>query len=773
MSNKYPLIIAGLICLVMAMSGVNAGEISATGNALDSYNVRWDSPSEGPNGSMPIGNGDIGANVWVEQNGDLLFYLSKTDAWSENARLLKLGKVRVHFEPNPFSAGGTFKQELNLKKGEINITASTASPETSVDLRFWIDANHPVIRIEGRASTDTVVEVTLEHWRTERTEASSSDRSFTGLKDRSLKERAFPYPVFIEPDTILEGRGDSVLWYHRNKANTHSVWEDTLRVQDLAGYIEESSDPLLNLTFGALIKGEGMHNQSPTLLRSSQPTKSIDLSIFPLTAQAPTAADWIDGVETKAREYEKLSPSSTRSAHKDWWAKFWDRSWIFATSDTSDDAFVVTRGYVLQNWITACGGRGNMPIKFNGSIFTVDPVGDESAYGPDYRRWGSCYWWQNTRLPYWPMLAAGNYDMMPPLFEMYMEALPLAQHRIETYYGLDGAYFPETMYFWGALNNEHFGWHQKNESMHKGEIATPHIQYEWQGGIELTAMMLQYYHHTLDDAFLNHTVLPFAKEIMAFYANRYPIDDNWKLVIYPGNALEDVWSCTNPAPELSGLRYVLPQLIKLSPNSAERSEYTRLLSTVPELPTKIGENGKEYLISSGDDKQRRNNGEKPECYALFPYRLYGIGLPDLEIAQETFLRSPKRGRGNGWSQDPIFAACIGDVQDAMRRLVERSRLFHTESRFPAFWGPNFDWVPDQDHGGVNMIALQHMLIQTEASSNTIHLLPAWPKDWDADFKLHAPQKTIIEGRVKGGKLVHLEVSPESRKSDVVVVNSMK
>jgi hypothetical protein len=36
------------------------------------------------------------------------------------------------------------------------------------------------------------------------------------------------------------------------------------------------------------------------------------------------------------------------------------------------------------------------------------------------------------------------------------------------------------------------------------------------------------------------------------------------------------------------------------------------------------------------------------------------------------------------------------------------------SRFPAFWGPNYDWVPDQDHGNLNSLALQCMLLQSEA-----------------------------------------------------------
>ena len=25
-------------------------------------------------------------------------------------------------------------------------------------------------------------------------------------------------------------------------------------------------------------------------------------------------------------------------------------------------------------------------------------------------------------------------------------------------------------------------------------------------------------------------------------------------------------------------------------------------------------------------------------------------------------------------------------------------------------------------------------------------MPAWPPDWDADFRLHAPYQTVVEGR---------------------------
>jgi alpha-L-fucosidase 2 len=737
--------------------------------SISDHNVVWDSPSADCRGSMPIGNGDIGANVWVEDNGDLLFYIGKTDAWCENACLLKLGRIRVTLTPNPFAKGCTFRQELDLKNGVIHIKSATSNPDVSADLRFWIDANHPAMRITGTTTSPTTSEVVLEHWRNERKQASW-EWSYSGLGDRALGPDTFHHPVFVEPDTVLKGRTDSIVWFHRNRKNEHSVWADTLKVQGLEDFMGKSRDPLQDRTFGALVRGKDMTVKSPTTLQSTAPGKVIDVSVFPLTAQTPSTDDWIKQVESLASAYDMNAPDSVWAAHQEWWHKFWNRSWIHIDARPGDDAFVVARGYALQNWITACGGRGNMPIKFNGSIFTVDGDFRGKDMGPDYRRWGPAYWWQNTRLPYWPMLAAGHYEMMMPLFEMYLDALPLARHRVKKHYQIDGAYFPETMYFWGTYRNEDHGWHPP-EDKKPDEIDCKFIQYYWQGGIELTSMMLQYCHHTGDRKFLETKLLPFARQIMAFYDKRYPRDDKGKLVIDPGNALEDVWGCRNPAPEIAGLRFVLPQLIGLVTDQGDKETYTRLLNAIPDLPRAVGEAGRDFLLPAQTGK-RRSNCEKPECYAIFPYRLFGVGLPDLELARETFRLSPKSMNGqprtNGWVQDPIFAACLGETDTAVRMLVARSKLHDKGSRFPAFWGPNFDWTPDQTHGGVNMIALQQMLMQTDPLTSKIHLCPAWPKAWNCSFKLHAPDQTVVQGRVKDGSVVDLVVTPESRRKDLII-----
>ena len=60
------------VCVGMwAVAGVAEG----ARDPLEQYNVVWETASKDSSGSMPIGNGDIGLNVWVEEDGDLLFYI--------------------------------------------------------------------------------------------------------------------------------------------------------------------------------------------------------------------------------------------------------------------------------------------------------------------------------------------------------------------------------------------------------------------------------------------------------------------------------------------------------------------------------------------------------------------------------------------------------------------------------------------------------------------------------------------------------------------------
>jgi hypothetical protein len=187
---------------------------------------------------------------------------------------------------------------------------------------------------------------------------------------------------------------------------------------------------------------------------------------------------------------------------------------------------------------------------------------------------------------------------------------------------------------------------------------------------------------------------------------------------------------------------------------------------LPPLPMKT-EDGKTRVLPAERFEALRNE-ENTELYTVFPYRLFGVGKPHLEIGQNTYDARQFRERP-GWQQDPIDAALLGRADDAKRMLLKRYASKNAGSRFPAFWGPNYDWIPDQDHGSVANAALQRMLLQCE--DDKIIVLPAWPKDWDVEFKLHAPMNTTVEGVYRDGKMQKLVVTPNARAKDVTVLDA--
>ena len=728
--------------------------------ALGGYDVVWDTPGNGSKDSMPAGNGDIGLNVWTEGGtGSVCFYIGKTDAWDETGRLLKIGKVRIKIEPNPFVAGRAFVQWLRLRDAAIEVAAGEGADRVS--LRIWADASWPVVRVEARVPASTVMTAATEPWRV--APETIKDSLVSGL---NYYPEIFG-PTVVTPDIVVDRPADRVVWYHANPETPS--FARNLAMQGLEG--AGIADPLRDRIFGAVMEGEGFVKQGPMKLASAEGGVRR-LSVFVLTRQPETPEGWLAAAEAGSRAANAVAPASAWAAHRAHWREFWDRSWIYvqsgpgATVQTAlgdeSEGDVVTRGYILQRFLNACAGRGAYPIKFNGSIFTVDEPGAEGF--ADYRRWGQGYWWQNTRLPYMSMPAAGDLDLMRPFFGMYSGLLPLALYRTRHYFGHGGAYFPECIYFWGPVFTEVWG------DRYLAEMAEPYQangyhKYEWVGGLEMAAMMLEAYSYSRDEAFLNATALPFTDAVMRYFDEHYRAGADGKLDMTPSQALETWWQCTNPMPELAGLRYLVEAAKTLPAASFPaglKDLVARLEAKLPPIPVRDVD-GVTMLAPAARFADKRNV-ENPELYAIYPFRLFGLGRPGIDLALRALEHREDRGHF-GWRQDDIFMALLGLAEDAREGLVERASKWDARHRFPAFWGPNYDWTPDQDHGGVLMKALQVMLLQAEGRE--IRVLPAWPAGWDADFKLHAPANTVVEGRVRGGKLVKLAVTPRSRKAEIV------
>lgn len=721
---------------------------------------------------MPCGGGDIGLNVWVE-NGDVLFYISRSGTFDENNTMLKQGRVRLRLSPNPFMDSTDFRQILRLQDGSIEICAK------GYKVRLWVDVFHPVVHCEVIGSHAVQTQVSYESWR-------YRDRLIRkGEGQQCSYKWAVPKGGMTLKDSIKAESG-SVVFFHRNKDNT--VFDYVVNQQGLDKIKPRLWNPLRRLISGGLLIGENLTyvgckdsvyagtDYRAWTYSSVSSEKRHRFCVVLHTAQAEIEGTWVDELNRAvSRIFSrgrfktsvwKMDESRTAS----WWKQFWQRSYIQADGEAS----TIARNYTLFRYMLGCNAMApDTPTKFNGGLFTFDPcfVDTKQAFTPDYRKWGGgTMTAQNQRLVYWPMLKSGDIDLMMAQFNFYHRMLGNALLRTRTYWNHGGACFPEQIENFGFPNPAEYGT-KRPEWFDRGIEYNAWLEYEWDTVLEFCQMILdaqQYagmditaYRPLIDNAltfFVEHY------KQLASRRGRKSLDGDGKLILFPGSACETYKMTNNASSTIAALTTVMRSY-------GASEEMRRLIPAIPlrYISVKHGQDSVlKQVIAPAKSWERINNVETSQLYPVFPWRMYGIGKPGLTIAKDTYLYDPDAVRFRsyiGWKQDNIWAACLGLTEDARNLILKK--LADGPYRFPAFWGPGFDWVPDHNWGGSGMIGLQEMLLQTDGRK--IFLFPAWPKEWNVRFKLHAPFQTIVEGELKGGRVINLKVLPEKRKEDLIIM----
>ncbi|MFO7612006.1 MAG: DUF5703 domain-containing protein [Clostridia bacterium] len=715
-------------------------------------------PGKGEVDSVPIGNGDIGAMVWGEQEGRISIIISKTDSFSSALRLLKIGGVDLGI------TGGTYRfirQKLDITNGFTSLEYSDG--KSNVDVMIWVDANNPCIRI--RITSDSRIRITAagKIWRTEDVRIEGGFANRTPAYADFFGQDNDTEPIIVYKDKVCGAYGDSVMWYHRNP---DSHYLPSLRFQNLEDLSHLYNDPLKDRIFGACIQSKEMQRVSETEMESIEMKESHDICIGVETMISQNEEAYCRTLHGTAAGCLAEDYSQAYEKHRDYWNEFNEKSYIRIKGD--EKAGLVDSGYAIQRYMNACGGRGEFPIKFNGSIFVPDIHGDEKL-GPDYRRWGGGYWFQNTRLMYWSMLASGDYDLMKPFFDMYEKSFELMRAKVRKHLGFDGVLYPETMSPWGTARNLCYSLNR--EGLNDAFVGNPYIKYYFSGMLELLVIMIEYVKQTDDSEFESRVLHKQANAIISFYKNLYTEKDkDGKIAIYPSQALETWQDAKNPTDAVAGLRYVLEELLEMA--TADRKlleDWREFYETIPELPVfRPGGhpgNNKPCMIKPAEEYDNLSNVENPELYAVFPYRLVSFEKDNRNMGIENFRRRALRMNW-GWTQDGIQAAVLGLPKEAREVVSDKFSSWNEKCRFQGYWGPNFDWISDQCHGSSAMTALQKMLLQCKGDK--IYLFPGWPSGWDVDFKLHAYGNTTVECSYAEGKIKSMRVDPEERAADVVI-----
>lgn len=716
-------------CGLLAYTSMYAGKTVADYKPKDYV---WTTQSQNSAGSMPCGGHDVGMNVWVE-NGDILFYVSKSGMLDENNTLLKAGRFRLNIKGQPFS-GTDFEQRLCLDDGAIYIKGK------GISIRLWADVYQPKVFVEMNATHKADATLSYESWR-------YKDRPVTKAE---CQQGSYKWNIPADCTTFadsIKAAKSSIDFWHTNRSYT--VFDYTVSREGLDAIKDELYNPIGGKTFGGSITMPGFKFTGT----STGSYASTDYKAWHYSAtgirQATVSIDLYTG-ETASTA---LSAKKSKAQSTKWWHRFWQRSFITAEGEGA----AMARNYELFRYMLGCNAYGEYPTKFNGSLFTFDPVyaDPKCPFTPDFRKWGGgTMTAQNQRLVYWPMLKSGDTDMMKAQFDTYLRMLPNATRRTKFYWNHDGASFSEQIENCGLPNPTEYGKHKPGDD--PGMDRNAWLEYQWDTALEFCSMIMQAHKYSgMDIAEYE----PLIRQTLIFFDEHYqyiakklgvkPLNADGKLMLYPSSGCETYKMAYNPSSVIAALKTVAEQWIEYKGDSLNN-----FLSRIPPIPLRTIEG--DTCIAPAIVWARIQNIETPQLYPVFPWRVYGMGRENLHIARNTYLKDPhavEMHSTKGWKQDNIWAACLGLTDEAFK--LNREKLADGPYRFPAFWDPGYDWAPDCNKGGASMIGLQEMLLQEKPDGGLL-LFPAWPKNINAKFRLKATGGRTVEAEIKNGTIIENE-----------------
>lgn len=682
--------------------------------------VVWTTQSRNSSESMPCGGHDIGMNIWVE-NGDLLFYVQQSGWFDENNTLLKAGRWRLHIDGNPFGRRD-FEQRLCLAEGCVYVKGG------GVKVRIWADVEEPVVFVATKSQQARRATLSYESWRYRDrpiSKAEGQQCSYKWLNPPGL----VTYADSIEPDDYW------LTFSHKNREKT--VFDYTVEREHLQSIKDSLYNPIGSLLNYGEMMAPGFHYTGTT----DGTYAGTDYRSWNYVCDK--LKDNI--VSIRLNQLPLITAEASRKRSENWWYGFWQTSYI--KLDTSDKAAqTMVRNYELTRYMLGCNAYGEWPTKFNGGLFTFDPVYVDSTatFTPDYRKWGGgTMTAQNQRLVYWPMVKSGDWDMLLPQLDTYLRMMPNAKLWSRHHWGHRGACFTEQIENFGLPNVAEYGKHKEGDDL--GVEKNKWLEYEWDTALEFCQMAVKMRPWHPDSTLEKYYEL--VQETTRFFHEHYeweakkrgekPYDADFNLIIYPGSGCETYKMARNPASTIAALKALGYDF-----------------DGIPDIPLTVIDG--DTCIAPAESWERIQNTEVPQLYPVFPWRIYGVGKPHLNIARNTYFKDPhalEMRSTKGWKQDNIWAACLGLTEEARRLNTEK--LSDGPYRFTAFYDAGFDWAPDMNRGGAGMIGVQEMLVQEDADNNPV-LFPAWPREWDCSFCLYISGRRCIEGTLKNGVITYTE-----------------
>ncbi|MBN1361811.1 MAG: hypothetical protein JW993_14540 [Sedimentisphaerales bacterium] len=737
--------------------------------------LHYDQPVSRSEEGMPLGNGRMGSLVWTVPNA-LRLQINRVDVFANNCATQSFpernsdycggcGFVDIEFEgydSDVFSAG-QMSQHLSCYDGLVTVTGR----DVEVRALAWHERDVMAFEVTDRRSEPDAISLNLQMLRpaTVRTRSHLARSKLDSRDDGLVLTQAFEEGDYYCGSAVALG-------VVGRDAKVRQTRDDELSLVCKPG----------NGSFMVLVASAAGFDEEADLIA---------------TAFEQLAAAQETG-------YDKLVESNQR-----WWYDFWSKGYIrLHSADGVADS--IEQNYTYYLYVMASSSRGKFPTKFNGMIWIT---------GGDRRSWGGQYWGANQECLYNALLPTNRMELLDPMFDMYSGMFDACATAARQQWGSQGMFIPETVAFDGLARlpddiatemRELYllqrPWDQRSERFlavaHTGQ---PHSsRWNWIGGgsyvdgvwqptergggpygpvthifsrgAKIAYTYWQRYEYTLDETWLRQRAYPMLKAVAEFYRN-YPNvkkGADGKYHIHHVNSNESVQGGQDPDEEIASMMGILPAAIKASEildvDADMRPVWREFLDNLAPLPT--GGDALGWIRALPPIFRGRGTG-RPDgnTMPIWSFDLCTLENDDPEtmrIAHATmdgYLRSPNT-RPGVLSKVAVTAAMMGRA-DAVRYLLPNQLSFPDRAPVLANRLDQREGTQTTNAQRLGRVAdtLHNALVQSvgagPAREPVIRVFPAWPKEWNAEFRLAARGAFMVRSSMKAGQIEFVQIESQA------------
>lgn len=691
---------------------------------LDQHDPVWETAPARWLDGVPLANGHIGAMVWGAGR-TLRFTLDKYDAWETREPgippdHMTYAKLREYVEKGMKEEATMALRNRNRNPANAGLPYPTRLPMPRVEFRMpeGSGPGEPFCRLSLRRATATFIlsvagqPATLEAF-------THADQNVLVL--RFSGEQA----AGLRPRIGLDHLNDDA----KNLLESWGYPEPVIEAQDTRGSFHMTAPTGYEYAI-AWERAPAPDGAGQTICLALLSNKD---AADPLAAAVKLAG-------------EACRNEGARTAHEQWWAEYWDRSFL-----TLPDARFEALYYIEMYKLGACSRPGGYPITLQG-LWTLD--GGMPPWQGDY------HLDMNVQQTYWPIYTANRLDLGEPLYRVFSDCIPRWREQCQRFFGFDGIWSGCAI---GPNGERIYGY--TGVELWPGNAAwlAHHYWLHWR--------------YSQDLEFLRTQALPMIRLAFLTYANLLEKGEGGKLHVPLSNSPE--WGegsfssfVKDPNCDLALIRWLGSAILEANEALSAEDDITPRVHDVLENLTGYPREGPRLNVAAGVPitHSHRHHSHLMGIHPLGIINRDG-SKTERDLIHGSLYRIRQLGPGEwtGWAFPwmALIAARAGygnttwQMLDAYANSFIRPNTLHINGDPRIFGLSMFSYDPMTLEAGFGAAAaMMEMMLQS--FGGIIRVFPAMPARWhDAYFRgLRAEGAFLVTAKLEQGEVCFIDIVSE-------------